>query len=205
MKYFFQLIFSLISISFVCHAAIAENQQPRAERYTDAKQGDRFSYVNGVSLIKCNHWEVKEANKNGEIVSKCGDNALYVAADNGNLIMAMNDKGDTVVKFTPFFPELSFPLFVGRKWSSKYSGQEGIVKWTGDMSCEATAFEEIKVAAGKFDAFRIECLNKWDSGIVFIHGTRKSTHWYAPAVHLKVKSINEENRWSYEVAGTDFH
>lgn len=205
MKHVAQLIIALISASCFYHNAVAESQPPKAERYPEVKPGDRFSYVDGVSLIKCNSWEVKDANKGGVIMSKCGDNALYVTADSGNLVMAVNDKGDTVAKFTPFYPELSFPLFVGKKWSGKYNTHQSGIDVSGDLACESTAFEEVHVAAGKFGAFRIECVNKWDSGIVFIRGTIKSTHWYAPAIHLKVRSVSEESKWSYEIAGVDFH
>ena len=202
MKYSSQLMIALMSASLLAPHAMAESQQPRIEKFPDVKSGDRFSYVNGVFLIRCNRWEVKDANKNGEIVSKCGDNTLYVTADSGNPVMAVNEKGETVAKFTPFYPELSFPLFVGKKWSGKYKAHQGRTDWSGDMTCESTAFEEVRVAAGKFNAFRIECANKWDSGILFINGTKKSTSWYAPEINLIIRSVNEDSKWSYEVAGT---
>lgn len=202
MKFTVKMLIMLISVSFACQYAVAQSQQPKVDKHPDIKPGDRFAYVNGVFLLKCNRWEVKESDKSGHIVSKCGENTMYVASDTGNPIMAVNDKGETVARFSPYFPALSFPLYVGKKWSGKYDGQQGRLRWTGDVSCESTAFEEVQVAAGKFGAFRIECANKWDSGIVFINGTKKSTSWYAPEAKLIVKSINDDSDWNYELSGT---
>lgn len=190
---------ALVSAAMLCHSALAQNPVQRVEKYPDAKPGAHFSYVNGVFLLKCNRWEVKEANKNGEIVSQCGANTMYVTADAGNPIKSVNDKGETVARFTPFYPDVSFPLFVGKKWTGKYSGEEGSKKWTGDVSCEAVALENVAVKAGNLQAFRIECVDKWDAGIIFINGKKKSTRWFAPAVGLIVKSINEDSQWNVEV------
>lgn len=190
---------TLVSTAVFCHTALAQNPTQRVEKYPDAKPGAHFSYVNGVFLLKCNRWEVKEVNKNGEIISTCGGNTMHVTADAGNPIKSINDKGETVARFTPFYPDVSFPLFVGKKWTGKYSGEEGSKKWTGDVSCEAVALEDVAVKAGKLQAFRIECVDKWDAGIIFINGKKKSTRWFAPAVGLIVKSINEDSQWNVEV------
>lgn len=197
-------LIALLSLGAVCHTACAQDQPPKAEKYTVSAAGTRFSYVNGVFLLKCNRWEVKEVNKSGEIVSKCGNNTMYVTAESGNPIRSVNDKGETVAKFTPFYPDVSFPLFVGKKWTGKYSGEEGSKKWTSEVSCEAAAQEDVSVTAGKFQAFRIECVDKWDAGIIFINGKKRSTRWYAPSVGLIVKSINDDSQWNTEVAGNDW-
>ena len=197
-------LIALLSASALCQTSFAQSQAQRVEKYPESKAGTRFSYVNGVFLRKCNRWEVKDANKNGEIVSKCGENTMYVTAESGNPIKSVNDKGETIAKFTPFYPDVSFPLFVGKKWTGKYSGEEGSKKWTSEVSCEAAAQEDVSVAAGKFQAFRIECVDKWDAGIIFINGKKKSTRWYAPSVGLIVKSVNEDSQWNTEVAGNDW-
>jgi hypothetical protein len=197
-------LIALLSLGAVCHTASAQDQTPKVEKYPVSAAGTRFSYVNGVFLLKCNRWEVKEVNKSGEIVSKCGNNTMYVTAESGNPVRSVNDKGETVAKFTPFYPDVSFPLFVGKKWTGKYSGEEGSKKWTSEVSCEAAAQEDVSVTAGKFQAFRIECVDKWDAGIIFINGKKKSTRWYAPSVGLIVKSINDDSQWNTEVAGNDW-
>ncbi len=196
-------LIACVSAAAFCHTALAQSpvQSPaqRVEKYPDVKPGAHFSYVNGVFLLKCNRWEVKEVNKNGEIVSTCGGNTMYVMADSGNPIRSVNDKGETVARFTPFYPDVSFPLYVGKKWTGKYSGEEGSKKWTSEVSCEAVALEDVAVKAGSFPAFRIECVDKWDAGIIFLNGKKKSTRWFAPAAGLIVKSVNEDSQWNVEV------
>lgn len=206
MQPFYQSLIALIAAFCMGQHALAENPSPTVEEYPAARPGDGFSYVNGVFLVRCNRWKVAETTSAGLIASKCGDNTMYVTADSGNPVMSVNGKQETVAKFTPFYPDTAFPLFVGRKWTGKYSGQEGsYIKWSGDLTCAATAFESIQVAAGKFDAFRIECTDKWDAGIIFMHGTRKSTRWYAPSVNFVIKSVNDDAKWDYEAAGLYQH
>lgn len=196
-------LIALISASSLCQPSMAEDQSKRAEKPPEIKVGAHVSYVNGIPLLKCNRWEIKEANKNGEIISQCGGNTSYMTAAQGNPIRSVNDKGETVLKFTPFYQDLSFPLFTGKKWASKYSGQEGAKKWDSELVCESAAFEDVSVATGKLQAFRIECVDNWDTGLPFINGKKKSTRWYAPTLGLIVKSINEDSRFNYEVAGGD--
>ena len=113
-KRFARLCCPLMATFFLCHMAMADGPQPRAERLPEGQPGTRFCYADGVFSLKCNRWKVKEVRKDGEIVSKCGDITIVVT-DDGNTVMAVNDKGETVSKLTPFLPQLSFPLFVGRK------------------------------------------------------------------------------------------
>lgn len=191
-----------LALVAIAPAIAADGPLSRVERFPEGRVGARIAYVDGVFSLKCNRWEVKEVRSGGEIVSKCGDNSITVTAD-GNPVMALNDKGEIVSRLTPFLPQLAFPLFVGRKWSGKYSGQEGrFRKWSGDMSCEAVAFEPVAVAAGRLDALRIECVN--EVSILFFHRSIKTTNWYAPALGLIVKSANEDKRWDYQLAGTDW-
>lgn len=182
----------------MAQGAPAAASAPTVDRFPKAVIGARFAYVDGVFKVKCNRWSVKEVSAAGDITSRCGDNAMVVNAD-GNPVSATDDSGSVVAKFTPFMPQLSFPLQVGRKWSGRYEGQEGRFKrWSGDMACEAAAYEPVKVAAGTFDAFRIDCVT--DVKVMFIHKTVRSTNWYAPAVGLIVKSSNDDASWDFEVA-----
>ena len=107
-KRFARLCCPLMATFFLCHMAMADGPQPRAERFPEGQPGTRFSYADGVFSLKCNRWKVKEVRKDGEIVSKCGDNTIVVT-DDGNPVMAVNDKGEAVSKLTPFLPQLSFP------------------------------------------------------------------------------------------------
>ena len=204
MKHVYRSMLIVLAALANVHCEAADHVAPVAEKYPGATPGAEFSFVNGAFLLTCLRWKVLETNADGLIVSQCGDNTMYATAANGNPVMTLNGKHEIVAKFTPFYPDTTFPLFVGKKWSGKYEGQEGSYrKWSGDLSCEVKSFESIQVVAGKFDAFRIDCIDRWDAGIIFLHGTRKSTRWYAPAIHFTVKSVNEDSKWDYEAAQVD--
>ena len=190
--------------SLLCGASNGVQQRsaerPSAQRPPDARIGDRVTYSNGLAGLKCNVWEVTEPNREGEVVSKCGGNALYSTIDNRNLVRVVNEKGETIIETAPFYPGLNFPLYVGRKWSGKYVGHQGLSKWASDVECEAIAYESVQVVAGKFDAFHIECVDKIKIG-EHRYISRKGTSWYAPAVGVTIKSVNDDSRFDTELAG----
>ena len=190
--------------SLLCGASNGVQQrsaeQPSAQRPPDARVGDRVTYSNGLAGLKCNVWEVTEANREGEVVSKCGGNTLYSTIDNRNLVRVLNDTGETMIETAPFYPALTFPLYVGKKWSGKYEGRQGVTKWFSDVECEAMTYEAVQVAAGKFDAFRVECVDKIKIG-ERRYISRKGTSWYAPAVGVTVKSVNDDSRLNTELSG----
>ena len=62
-----------------------------------------------------------------------------------------------------------------------------------DGDCEGVGVEKVKVPAGEFDAYRIECKGHWTR--VFGGTSRTSyqqTLWYAPAIRNQVKSVYED-------------
>ena len=182
-------------------AASAASTPALAERFPPPRIGARFAYVDGVFKLRCNRWVVHDVSASGDITSRCGASSLTVTAD-GNPVAALDEQGDVVARFAPFLPQLSFPLQVGKKWSGHYDGQEGRFKhWSGDMACEAAAFEPVRIAAGSFDAFRIECVTQ--VRVLFLHQVVKSTNWYAPAAGMIVKSVNDDSGWDMELAGED--
>jgi len=198
-----RILLSLL-ITLTCQPVLAQSTSPIVEKYPATKPGAGFTFVDGAFLVKCNHWKVIDRNTGGLIVSTCGDYTMYVTAENGNPVRTLNARHETVAQFVPYYPDTSFPLFVGKKWTGKYNGQEGsFIKWSGELDCAATAFEPVQVAAGKYEAYRIECSDKWDAGIIFMHGIKKSTRWYAPSVNMIIKSVNADSKWNYELAGID--
>ncbi len=66
------------------------------------------------------------------------------------------------------------------------------------MSCEVADFAKVNVAAGDFDAFRIECKDRWK--VADAESSVTSTTWYAPELGAVVKSVNyEDPRWNTEL------
>lgn len=202
MKTLTSLASCALALAGVCSTpAGASSLAPRAETIVPVKAGDSVTFMDGVFTVKCNRWEVKEVdNGSGQTVIACGENTNFLTTDARNPVKAVNGQGKTVASFTPFYPELSFPLHVGKKWTGQYKGQKGWERWTGDVACEAAAFESVTTKAGTVEAFRINCVDNWDAGIIFLNGTAKSTRWYAPSLGLIVKSVHEDSDWNYEIA-----
>jgi len=88
---------------------------------------------------------------------------------------------------------LSFPMEVGKKWSFKHSFVSGSATVNWELDAEVVSYEKVRVAAGEFDAFRIEYKGAFlNEGIPGVARTRVSrtmrvTNWYAPAVRGMVK------------------
>jgi len=95
----------------------------------------------------------------------------------------------------PYWPSYSWPLEVGKKWSGKatWPGPASMTgTWKASFESKVVGVEKITVAAGTFDAVRIESKgrystnarsgswNGWGGEII-------ETIWYAPAVRRAVK------------------
>lgn len=76
-------------------------------------------------------------------------------------------------------PMLQGPFEVGTKWEIKTKGAEGIG--------EITAFEVIEVPAGKFEAVRVDLVQKKQG--------RTIRAWYAPGVGLLKMTENDRTIW----------
>lgn len=87
-----------------------------------------------------------------------------------------------------------FPFTAGYKHSfNKLPASNGRSHLSAD--CEGQGMEKIKVPAGEFDAYRIECKGFWT--LVFggnSSGRFQQTLWYAPSVRNQVKSVFEDRR-----------
>ena len=179
---------------------------PRAEKpaMDTFKPGNYMEFSDSkVSNGSCKRWQVKQTNSDGMLISQCNDLQYFQSVDNDfNLTKLAKSNGDVQFEFKPFMPDLAFPLEVGKKWTGEYTGTSvhESAKWKSKMQCEATAFEKVKVAAGEFDAFRIECVDHWRAMMV-LSGEKRSTRWYAPKVNGMVKLVHDDPKWNYELTG----
>ena len=86
---------------------------------------------------------------------------------------------------------LSFPLEVGKKWtfSNEFVQKDVDYKGRADISVTVVGREKVRVAAGEFDAFKLEAKGK--SGVDGASGAGSidvvRTYWYAPAARTIVK------------------
>ncbi|SPJ16961.1 exported hypothetical protein [Burkholderiales bacterium] len=93
---------------------------------------------------------------------------------------------------------LSFPLEVGKKWSftDDYvvnDTDSGTLQGHSQVSVQVAGYERVRVAAGEFDAFKLEANGDWKSPQAPPPGTGQShtTYWYAPAARIVVKSESQ--------------
>lgn len=181
-------------VPFVLFAAGA----PPADKPT-LKVGDVFEYADKFYAVSCKHWEVKKIEKNGTVVSQCGDDTAYTAAD-GNLIKIEDKGGKPLTEFKPQSYSLAFPMKVGKQWEGKNVGFSAIdgYTWDDESTCEVTGFETVKVAAGDFPAYKVDCKDNWKVGA--FSGTDASTRWYSPKINAVVKvSAPDRAKWDMEL------
>lgn len=95
---------------------------------------------------------------------------------------------------------LSFPLEVGKKWSHKYNFANKTNQNKGriQLDTEVLGYEKVTVAAGTFDAFRIESKGFWNNDATQRNGRSKSVYWYAPVARSIVRTEYEDG-FSYWV------
>lgn len=89
---------------------------------------------------------------------------------------------------------LRFPLTADYKHSYQKLPRTNGMTYL-DAKCEGKGFEKVKVPAGEFDAFKIECKGEWTR--VFggsFSGQYEETYWYAPDVRHRVKYVFNDRR-----------
>jgi hypothetical protein len=153
--------------------------------------------------MECAEWRLAEIKDNGDIVSTCGEYRLEMSGENDlNPRKIVDGEGNAIIDIKPYAPSIQYPLAIGTRWRKSYvayTAYNGLV-WDGEAECESKAYEEITVPAGTFNAFRIECRDKWQIGPQA--GYTHSTRWYAPEVAGVIKSEHREDpaRWNFELA-----
>ncbi len=187
------LFYFLISISAY---AADENVANKPTHHV----GDVYEVADKVATVKCKRWEIKELNSNGNLIKTCGNYILYLSVDNDyNPVKITNKSGKVFTEFKPYFPALSFPLQVGKKWKGKYSGftKDNGAKWNSNVNCEVKTIEDLTIAAGTFKSFRIDCIDKWSAGS--FKGVGHSSRWYSSDLKKIIKvSHKEDSRWNME-------
>ena len=94
--------------------------------------------------------------------------------------MAFIKKGEEQQSASPCLKEFSWPLKVGKGWSTSYDyfdRSRGSTFRGASEPVTIESYEEVKVPAGKFQTFKI----------VREARTFKVTNWYAPSIGMSVK------------------
>jgi len=90
---------------------------------------------------------------------------------------------------TPF---RDFPLEVGKKWTyaSEWTNESG-EKGKTSQEAEVISFEKLKVAAGKFMAYKIRYEGFVENYSAGGKGQVVDTYWYCPALKTSIKHVQE--------------
>ena len=132
-----------------------------------------------------------EATYEGKPVYRMSDgtNVLIIDKATRNWVATVREAKERV-SATPSDQSFSFPMWVGKSWAAKYSFHDrdrGLNFAEVTYSWKVEAYEEVKVPAGSFKAFRLEGSNPFSS----------STVWYAPELRLIVKRVDERGPSHY--------
>jgi hypothetical protein len=161
-------------------------------------KGDRWHYNRRDKILSYEFIEEKD----GELILlvgwEDGKKGKEMRTPELNFIKGATEKCD------PYRGPFKFPLYVGKKWdythtSSKYKQSSG----TGDelavtdSNVKVVAYEQVKVPAGTFWAYKIE-ENRVTRGTKSLRGY-KVTVWYSPEVKNTVKSEEDNDVWNREL------
>ena len=115
-----------------------------------------------------------------------------------NLVKTVSARGEVTQLRDPHSGFLQFPLFVGKSWSHSYENN-GVPRRS---NWSVKAYEQIKVKAGTFMAFRVE---GEDKRLDRPYGVLIS-YWYSPQVKaiVKFEGVDGSNLqpladWQYEL------
>ena len=156
--------------------------------------------VNTVTKIDRNGIAMQSAGLDGSVVAQVQRTAAF------NL--ARIEGAGFRQTAAPFYPNYSFPLYVGKTWSGKVvlnNSRQGDTEVVAELSGRAVRWEMVTVPAGNFLALRLEMKGTYASRSMHgtVAGTIEDTLWYAPevrnAVRYEYKDFVGGSRYNHEV------
>jgi hypothetical protein len=197
---FFTLLLVVVMIGFG-YAGDNNNPPPDykgqiAERPILVK-GDRWHYNRRDKILSYEFIEEKD----GELIFlvgwEDGKKGKEMRTPELNFIKGYAETCD------PYRGPFKFPLYVGKKWnythsSSKYKQSSGTGELAViDSNVKVVAYEQVKVPAGTFWAYKIE-ENRVTRGTKSLRAYNV-TVWYSPEVKNTVKSEEDNDVWNREL------
>jgi hypothetical protein len=112
------------------------------------------------------------------------------------------------MQFSPWYPRYAFPLETGKTWTQEVAGKNPAngKSWRYEFKVKVAGWEKVAVAAGEFDALRIDVESYYQGQEVYgNNGSGRSieTVWYAPAVKSYVKLDYQDTDWRGKVFNRD--
>jgi hypothetical protein len=161
--------------------------------------GDWWHFTGKRYRQSCPQWVVVTADPAGSLVEECDGHQSHRDYANGLELSKVDRAGEDLVTFDPALPDLRFPLEVGKTWEVEYAGftADNGGRWMANASWEVTTYESVTVAAGTFDAYRIEMTETWGSESYGL--ALRSTAWWAPSAKAFVRVEHQDRRWNAEL------
>jgi hypothetical protein len=169
---------ALVACAGPAGVTVSTEPKPRAERPTYTL-GEKWIRNDGV-------YELIRIENDRYIFSAGPRQEVHLSRD---LVVAKVQRGDQIVEFNPP-PSLSWPLEVGKwGWTTGDLSNPGRLGTRGKFTWSVEAYEEVRVPAGTFKAFRI--FQSWQpvAGASSVpHMENRLTTWYAPELRQMVKA-----------------
>jgi len=154
-----------------------------------------------------NRTEVTAVDANGvQVEIKRASTGAVLSRSRFTTDMNPIDRGK--MHFAPFYARYAFPLTAGKEWTVDATGDNPAAgkRWRYQIKGKAVGWEKITVAAGEFDAMRVEVVSYYQGEEVGSRGgsgQSKETIWYAPAVNNFVKLEYQDTNWQGTIFNRD--
>jgi hypothetical protein len=141
------------------------------------------------------HLEIKEVRQDGSfVVLGSAEKGGYTWYEYWNkehqLEKFINGAGKTIIQEKPLRNTLDFPLFVGKRWETKYSAYSKGGHPTEYIDIyKVKSYETVKTNAGYFKAFKISRTNRPTEISSHIYN---SIEWYSPELKSIIKVKNPD-------------
>ena len=230
MHNFFKMSLSVLILLVSSFSGAAESPLPEIVNKPSFKVNDTWTFrIND----RAQNGETKERHMILTIVRSSSDSVLQSAKAvdssmppiekllGSDLSLAVSINGEEAIVHKPF----DFPMKTGKKWKVSYETEnptKTVKKHRVELLYTVRGWEEVKVPAGKFQAFKVEAEGTWrnefnptplsaesvsqvdKNGAVIVLKNQKPsvptpikgrifrTYWYVPAIKRDVKSIEEQ-------------
>lgn len=184
-KIFAIMVAVLSTVTFADTVVVGPRSMSSAAERPVTKVGDSWSYQTkdgrtGLVL-----------NENERVVTQVADNQNIILSKNTNGTVniietaEMNVVAQGATRYTPNTGHFVFPLSVGKTWVAKTEYETGTYRGSQELNVTVVGFEEVKVLAGAFPAFKITLKGYYNSNVGV--GSIDIVRWYAPSVRRIVK------------------
>ena len=152
-------ISQLVSATFLAYSVFAFGQQIDAPTYVDREEWEFDSLIKGREDSLTQKSNRRPSNRTDKFI-----------VENGKIIGARLEREPYFFQNADDKSWYQFPLFIGKKWENKMHVQVRAKSFWITQKFEVIAFEEVKVSAGTYNAFKIK---KDEEDMV-------TFYWYSP-------------------------